>query len=357
MHQNIRVYQDDWPGREVFFCDGRLVAGPGWKNLFITISLVWIPMTIYLVWPARYLGEHLNWSFFIIGAVLGTLCVTWLLITACMDPGIMPRESPDEEYRQGNKPRTTDVQLNGCTITVRYDETCHFYRPPRCHHCSINDNCIQRFDHHCPWVGTTIGLRNYRFFVLFVATCAITSLFVFATCVLQIHERRRELEEEKGGGVSVGKTLEKTVAALALIIYTFIQIWLVGGLLMFHLYLIATNQTTYENYKRAHNDQPNPYSKGLFINCWEVWCSKIPSPKVNFRELVGVRENGSKGHFELAKTSTFQVTDMNHNNNNNNNHHNHNTQLSIENGYLDEEAPYYQNGTSSLHMEHKIQQQ
>lgn len=55
--------------------------------------------------------------------------------------------------------RTKEVILpNGNKVTVRYNDTCHFYQPPRAHHCSVNDNCIERFDHHCPWVGTTIGL-------------------------------------------------------------------------------------------------------------------------------------------------------------------------------------------------------
>jgi hypothetical protein len=54
-------------------------------------------------------------------------------------------------------PRTKDLCVNGQRVTVRYNDTCHFYQPPRAHHCSVNDNCIERFDHHCPWVGTTIG--------------------------------------------------------------------------------------------------------------------------------------------------------------------------------------------------------
>lgn len=53
--------------------------------------------------------------------------------------------------------RAKDVLVNGHRVTVRYNDTCHFYQPPRAHHCSVNDNCIERFDHHCPWVGTTIG--------------------------------------------------------------------------------------------------------------------------------------------------------------------------------------------------------
>mgnify|MGYP001807223639 FL=1 len=53
--------------------------------------------------------------------------------------------------------RTKDVDVNGYRVTVRYNDTCHFYQPPRAHHCSVNDNCIERFDHHCPWVGTTVG--------------------------------------------------------------------------------------------------------------------------------------------------------------------------------------------------------
>jgi hypothetical protein len=56
-----------------------------------------------------------------------------------------------------NAHRTKEVFVNGHKVVIRYNDTCHFYQPPRAHHCSVNDNCIERFDHHCPWVGTTIG--------------------------------------------------------------------------------------------------------------------------------------------------------------------------------------------------------
>jgi palmitoyltransferase ZDHHC9/14/18 len=56
--------------------------------------------------------------------------------------------------------------VNGYKVVVRYNETCGFYQPPRAHHCSVNDNCIERFDHHCPWVGTTVGrVRNLRLII------------------------------------------------------------------------------------------------------------------------------------------------------------------------------------------------
>lgn len=98
-----------------------------------------------------------------------------LFLTSARDPGIIPRNShpPEEEFRYdpsvsvdiGGRqtpslqfPRIKEVMVNGLLVRVKYCDTCMLYRPPRCSHCSICNNCVERFDHHCPWVGQCIGM-------------------------------------------------------------------------------------------------------------------------------------------------------------------------------------------------------
>ncbi|KAF6151891.1 hypothetical protein GIB67_010465 [Kingdonia uniflora] len=105
----------------------------------------------------------------------------FLFLTSSRDPGIVPRNSlppesdefelatPSMEWVNGRTPhlklpRAKDVIVNGHAVKVKYCDTCLLYRPPRASHCSICNNCVQRFDHHCPWVGQCIGLTTYENF-------------------------------------------------------------------------------------------------------------------------------------------------------------------------------------------------
>lgn len=77
--------------------------------------------------------------------------------------------------------------------------------------------------------------------------------------------------------------MSKTPASVVLLAYTFIAVWFVGGLTVFHLYLISTNQTTYENFRYRYDRRANPYNKGVTQNFKEIFFTSVPQSKNKFR--------------------------------------------------------------------------
>ncbi|KAG2261424.1 hypothetical protein Bca52824_068503 [Brassica carinata] len=257
---DLRVYQT-WKGSNIFFLQGRFVFGPDVRSLALTICLIAIPVTIFCIFVARKLMDHFSdsWGVSIVAvAVVFTIYdLVLLLVTSGKDPGIIPRNAhpPEPEALDGNMdagagqtpqlrlPRIKEVEVNGITFKVKYCDTCMLYRPPRCSHCSICNNCVEKFDHHCPWVGQCIGLRNYRFFFMFVFSTTLLCIYVHAFCWIYI----RKITES-----------EHTT------------IW----------------KTTYENFRYRYDRRSNPHNKGVINNFKETFCSAIPPSKNDFRALV-----------------------------------------------------------------------
>jgi hypothetical protein len=167
-------------------------------------------------------------------------------------------------------PSTRDYPINGYTVTTKFCATCCHYRPPRCSHCAVCDNCVDRFDHHCPWVGTCIGKRNYRTFFLFVFSTALLCCLVVATSVVQLWHVATEED------ISWGAAIGHYPASLVLILYCFGMAWFVGGLSCFHVWLMGRNVTTYEHFRHRYDNTGNPYSLGIWKNFKQVLCSRVP---------------------------------------------------------------------------------
>lgn len=69
---------------------------------------------------------------------------------------------------------------------MKYCNTCHFPRPPFCHHCSVCNKCVLNFDHHCVFTGNCVGLWNYRSFCVFCATIAAYGIFTGVQMMISV---------------------------------------------------------------------------------------------------------------------------------------------------------------------------
>ncbi|GKV25228.1 hypothetical protein SLEP1_g34696 [Rubroshorea leprosula] len=316
-----RVYQV-WKGKNIFIFNGRLVFGPDARSLIVTLSLIIVPIVIFCTNVARNLLHELSaniegYAILVVAVVLTIYVLVLLFLTSSRDPGFVPRNSqpPDEEIGYDSStsievggrqtparrlPRTREVIVNGVTIRVKYCETCMLYRPPRCSHCTTCNNCVERFDHHCPWVGQCIGMRNYRYFFMFISSSTVLCIFVIAMSALNI----KFLMDDYG---SIWKAMKESPVSMILMAYCFIFLWFVGGLTCFHLFLIGINQTTYERCRYRGVDRP--YNQGCLKNFTEIFCTKIKPSRNNFR--AHVNENERRPSFGLTSDGELaQLSDL-----------------------------------------------
>ncbi|CAB79373.1 putative protein [Arabidopsis thaliana] len=266
-----RVFQV-WKGSNKFILGGRLIFGPDARSLPLTLLLIIVPVVLFCVFVARHLRHEFSpynagYAIMVV-AILFTIYVLILLFfTSARDPGIVPRNShpPEEDLRyettvsaDGRQtpsvqiPRTKEVIVNGVSVRVKYCDTCMLYRPPRCSHCSICNNCVERFDHHCPWVGQCIGLRNYRYFFMFVSSSTLLCIYIFSMSAVYI---KILMDHQQA---TVWRAMKESPWAVVLMIYCFIALWFVGGLTAFHLYLISTNQVkpSRNNFRAFIEEEP-----------------------------------------------------------------------------------------------------
>ncbi|XP_012272728.1 palmitoyltransferase app isoform X2 [Orussus abietinus] len=289
-----------FPGRNQFCCDGRVMMAPQTGIFYVTVCLIAGTSGLFFAFDCPFLAVHITPAIPVIGGLLFLFVMSALLRTSFSDPGVIPRATSDEAAyiekqievpNNGNSPtyrpppRTKEVLVRGQPVKLKYCFTCKIFRPPRASHCSLCDNCVERFDHHCPWVGNCVGRRNYRYFYAFIVSLAFLCVFIFACAVTHLimltRDDRPFLEAVR---LSPGSVV---VGALC-----FVSAWSILGLAGFHTYLTTSNQTTNEDIKGSFTSKRgqesfNPYSQGNVCgNCFYVLCGPAPPSLIDRRGIV-----------------------------------------------------------------------
>jgi hypothetical protein len=110
------------------------------------------------------------------------MSIAFGLLCSFSDPGVMPRNTFDLEVYY-NVVFDANIDkfyfIKGRRFKIKYCSTCMIIRPIGTSHCRTCNCCVERYDHHCPWVGNCIGKNNYTYFycfLLFLNLLIITTL-------------------------------------------------------------------------------------------------------------------------------------------------------------------------------------
>ena len=85
---------------------------------------------------------------------------------SCKDPGVL-KPDPSQHFLH---------LLNDINPADLCPE-CKVIRSARSRHCAICNQCVERFDHHCPWINNCVGIKNHNSFLMFLFSIWIKIIF------------------------------------------------------------------------------------------------------------------------------------------------------------------------------------
>jgi len=247
-------------GNNLLACGRRAVMGPSLEYLAVSIVLATVPTFCFIYGTWELFSEEYSVALEIPPILFYCILMFALISAATMDPGIIPK---DKTPQTGTTPPRFIKVEDG--VQYKWCRTCFIYRPPRSKHCPICDSCVEKFDHHCPWVGTCIARRNYRFFLLFVTTTFVHSIYVFILSVVHLTKSAEKHEDALLGA------MRDEWGSMTSVVIGFMALLPVGGLTGYHLYLVSINQTTNEEVNDVYKRAQNPFNRGQRYNCFEAW--------------------------------------------------------------------------------------
>ena len=146
---------------------------------------------------------------------------------------------------------------------------CKTGKPPRTHHCSVCRRCVMKMDHHCPWVNNCVGFYNYKFFCLFLLYCAAGCAYTALTCLFALYVRTNRREH----------------TIVFIFVLTLSVLFALTLFIVWHVYLVATNQTTIEFYSNRMDASDARRRGERWVNPFSI------GARGNFEQVFGMSRN------------------------------------------------------------------
>lgn len=157
--------------------------------------LFWVGLILYFAFtlPSVFNKNYTSmYFFFVLSIFLAIVVQIMMLCLGFTDPGMIPKILPSYEdkdltqvpihkaFCKGDRfpYRIYTFNVKSHHLNIKFCTTCNIFRPPRTSHCSICNTCIERFDHHCPWIGICVGKRNYKYYFGFVSSVFLLTLLI-----------------------------------------------------------------------------------------------------------------------------------------------------------------------------------
>lgn len=219
----------------------------------------------------------------------------FLFKSGFIDSGILLRGNLKDLQMESKNFRSKPTHLRQLGYIREYKicDTCFIIRPLRSTHCGICDNCISRFDHHCPWIGTCVGKRNYPYFFMFLFLLNVFQLFTLGSCIAHIVIKTKDNKKDGKFKNHINNQdsalVGDVIMSLYLIIYVLLTMVFTTGLLLYHIRITKNDMTTKEELKKLFkNPFGNPYEKSIIDNFFSVLFPTIG--KKNLMDILNINQ-------------------------------------------------------------------
>jgi len=147
-----------------------------------------------------------------------------------------------------------------------YCKVCRKFKPMRTHHCKICKRCTLKMDHHCKWLNNCVGFRNHKFFIQALITGFTGCIFVLVISILRPIFKPFPISEQWNEYAFLIDFILYCASGVSVVL----QVFSLGGMVFFHLFLISHNMTHIEFNCCRGRATPCRYNRGTWFNLKEL---------------------------------------------------------------------------------------